>query len=181
MSQPVYVAIDFETSAYSGPCACAIGMARMEDMQATDTFYALIRPPSSRVYFTHAHGLRWSDLKDAPSFGSLWPRIADFLSGASFLIAHNARFDQNVLATCCLANDIPMPEQPFLCTLRGSRKALKLKSHSLSSVAAHLRIPLNHHHAGSDALACGLVHAALKAQGLPDSAMLLPELRKRAS
>jgi len=173
-----YVAIDFETSAFSGACACAIGMARLEDFEVTDTFYSLIRPPSSHVFFTHIHGLKWSDLKDAPSFAQLWPEIAAFLRDAAFLVAHNARFDMNVLESCCVAAGFPMPRQPFLCTLRGARRALKLKSNSLSSVAAYLEIPLNHHHAGSDALACGLIHAALRRRGLPDSAMLLSPAQK---
>lgn len=175
-----YIAIDFETSAYRGACACAIGMARLEDGQVTDTFYSLIRPPSSRVYFTHVHGLRWQDLKDAPGFGDLWPDIAAFMMGAVHFVAHNARFDMNVLVACCEAIGLPIPEQKFLCTLRGSRRALKLKSHSLAAVAAHLAIPLEHHHAGSDALTCGLIHEALRRLGVSDSEMMLLPAKKPA-
>lgn len=169
-----YVAIDFETAAYSGPCACALGMVKMINSEVVDSCYRLIRPPSSRVCFSHIHGLTWRDLEFAPTFPELWPEIAAFLAGARFLVAHNARFDFGVLAACCAGFNLPMPPQPFLCTLRGARLSLSLKSYSLSSVADFFRIDLKHHHAGSDAMACGLIHARLREAGLEDSAMLLP-------
>lgn len=174
MTLDAYIAIDFETSAYRGACACAVGMARLENLELRDIFYSLIRPPSSRVYFSHVHGLTWNDLKSAPTFAEIWPDMAAFMADGAFFVAHNASFDRNVLAACCEATGCPMPGQPFLCTLRGARRALKLKSYSLSSVAQALNIPLNHHHAGSDALACGLIHARLRQRGLADATMLLP-------
>ena len=61
-----YVALDFETSGYAAHSACAVGLCRIEDGVVTDSFYSLIRPPSSRVLFTHVHGLTWPMLKDAP-------------------------------------------------------------------------------------------------------------------
>lgn len=169
----VYVALDFETSAPRGPCACAIGMVRLENGQITGKYYSLIRPPSSRVYFSHVHGLTWRDLKDQPSFEQVWPEIFAFLAGADFLVAHNAGFDHKVLGECCAAFGLPMPGQSFLCTLRGARAGLKLKSYSLSVVAEYLGIPLSHHHAGSDAQASGLIHAYLRKRGLSDATMLL--------
>lgn len=177
LAQGPYIALDFETSAYSGPCACAIGMARLEHNEVTQTYYHLIRPPSSRVYFSKIHGLTWRDLKDAPSFPELWSEISAFLADAKWLIAHNARFDANVLAACCNGFNLPMPGQPFLCTLRGARRALVLHSYSLNAVSDFFGIKLKHHHAGSDALACGLIHAKLREAGLPDEEMLLPALR----
>ena len=69
-----YVALDFETSGYAAHSACAVGLCRIEDGVVTDSFYSLIRPPSSRVLFTHVHGLTWPMLKDAPTFTELWPQ-----------------------------------------------------------------------------------------------------------
>lgn len=59
-----YVALDFETSGYAAHSACAVGLCRIEDGAVTDSFYSLIRPPSSRVLFTHVHGLTWPMLGD---------------------------------------------------------------------------------------------------------------------
>ena len=76
-----YVALDFETSGYAAHSACAVGLCRIEGGVVTDRFYSLIRPPSSRVLFTHVHGLTWPLLKDAPTFTELWPQLAAFMEG----------------------------------------------------------------------------------------------------
>lgn len=169
----IYVAMDFETSAPKGERACAIGMSRLEGGKITGEYYSLIRPPSSRVWYTRVHGITWRQLRDQRPFAEVWPEIFQFIAGADYLVAHNARFDRNVLSDCCAANTIPMPPQPFLCTLKGSRRSLRLQRYSLDTIAAHLGIPLDHHHAGSDARACCLVLASLLDGGLANSAMLL--------
>lgn len=93
-----YVALDFETSGYAAHSACAVGLCRIEDGVVTDSFYSLIRPPSSRVLFTHVHGLTWPMLKDAPTFTELWPQLVAFMEGSHALLAHNAGFDRR----CCM-------------------------------------------------------------------------------
>lgn len=175
-----YVAIDFETSAPSGACACAIGMARFENYQVSDTFYRLIRPASSRIWYSSVHGLYWKDLKDQPLFDELWPEIAAFIAGAEYFIAHNARFDRKVMMECCDAYSLSRPNQPFLCTVKGARAGLRLASNNLGTVCEYFHIPLNHHHAASDARACGEIHARLRQLGVADEAMLLdrPNARK---
>ena len=170
----VCIAIDFETSAYRGDRACAVGMARFVDCREAGVYYSLIRPPSSRVLFSHVHGLTWAVLREARPFAQVWQEAADFVKGADFFIAHNARFDQSVLADSCVANGLAAPDMPFLCTLRGARKALRLPGYGLAAVAAHLGIQLTHHHAGSDALACGKVYARLRQGGLSEASMRLP-------
>ena len=91
-----YVALDFETSGYAAHSACAVGLCRIEDGVVTDSFYSLIRPPSSRVLFTHVHGLTWPMLKDAPTFTEVWPQLVAFMEGSHALLAHNAGFDRSV-------------------------------------------------------------------------------------
>ena len=111
-----YVALDFETSGYAAHSACAVGLCRIEGGVVTDRFYSLIRPPSSRVLFTHVHGLTWPLLKDAPTFTELWPQLAAFMEGAQALLAHNAGFDRRVLHASCQALGLVQPQPPFLCT-----------------------------------------------------------------
>lgn len=167
------MAIDFETSGYYAHSACAIGLARVEDGRVTATFYSLIRPPSSRIYFSRVHGLTWKDLKNAPTLPEIWPNILAFIGDASFLLAHNASFDRNVLLACGRAFSIRMPAWPFLCTLKGSRKVLKISSRSLDSVCAHFGLDLRHHHAESDAIACALIFSRLLDLGVNPRDMLL--------
>ena len=146
-----YVALDFETSGYAAHSACAVGLCRIEDGVVTDSFYSLIRPPSSRVLFTHVHGLTWPMLKDAPTFTELWPQLVAFMEGSHALLAHNAGFDRRVLHASCQALELVQPQLPFLCTLKGARRSLPLASRALDSVCGYFGIPLDHHHAGSDA------------------------------
>ena len=166
------VAIDFETSGREAHYACAVGLVRIEGGAVVARFESLLRPPSPRVWFTHIHGLTWRDLKDQPTFAEIWPEAAALLRGARYLLAHNAQFDRRVLYACCRVAGLAAPEQPFLCTLRGARRApLELSSRSLDQVCAHFGIPLDHHRAGSDAEGCALIYARLHALGVDDAVM----------
>ena len=157
MAEPVYAALDFETADYQPDSACAIGLAKVRGGEVVDTLYSLIRPPRKRIVFTWVHGITWKDVQDSPTFSELWPQLAAFLRDATHLVAHNAPFDRRVLEACCRANGIVPPDLPFICTLRASRKRLKLPSHKLDAVCAHCGIALDHHHAGSDALAAARI------------------------
>lgn len=161
LSRSTCVAIDFETSGYSRHFACSLGLARVSDGRVTDTWYSLIKPPSSRIYFTRVHGLTWRELKHAPTFTETWPQISEFIADADCFVAHNAAFDRGVLKGCCEAFGFPYPDKVFLDTLKGARKLLSLSSNSLVNVCAHLGVPLTHHHAGSDALGCALIFLKL--------------------
>lgn len=168
-----YVALDFETSGYVAHSACAVGLCRIEDGVVTDSFYSLIRPPSSRVLFTHVHGLTWPMLKDAPTFTELWPQLVAFMEGSHALLAHNAGFDRRVLHASCQALELVQPQLPFLCTLKGARRSLPLASRALDSVCGYFGIPLDHHHAGSDARACAEIYLRLRGMGVTDGQMKL--------
>ena len=168
-----YVALDFETSGYAAHSACAVGLCRIEDGVVTDSFYSLIRPPSSRVLFTHVHGLTWPMLKDAPTFPELWPQLGAFMEGSHALLAHNAGFDRRVLHASCQALELVQPQLPFLCTLKGARRSLPLASRALDSVCGYFGIPLDHHHAGSDARACAEIYLRLRGLGVTDGQMKL--------
>ena len=169
----VAVAIDFETSGYAAHMACAVGLARIEGGQVAACHYSLIRPPSSRVLFSDIHGLTWAELKCADDFATVWQRALPLLDGASHLLAHNAGFDRRVLQAACRAARLEAPRLPFLCTLKGARRSLSLPSRKLNAVCAHFGIPLEHHHAGSDARACAEIYLRLRARGVTDSQMLL--------
>ena len=163
-----YVALDFETSGYAAHSACAVGLCRIEDGVVTDSFYSLIRPPSSRVLFTHVHGLTWPMLKGAPTFTEVWPQLVAFMEGSHALLAHNAGFDRRVLHASCQALELVQPQLPFLCTLKGARRSLPLASRALDSVCGYFGIPLDHHHAGSDARACAEIYLRLRGLGVTD-------------
>ncbi|MCH5276647.1 MAG: exonuclease [Desulfovibrionaceae bacterium] len=169
--EPVVIALDFETADNGADSACALGMARVRGGEVEDVFYRLIRPPRRRIWYTHIHGITWNMVRDCPGFAELWPECAAFLRGADYLAAHNAPFDRRILLGCCAAAGVDAPAAPFLCTVRGARKGLRLPRNRLSDVCAHLGIALDHHNAASDALAAARIYVYLRAHGLPLEAM----------
>lgn len=168
-----FCAIDFETSGPNEGDVCAIGMVKIEDGRLTDTFVSLVRPPSSFVQYTYVHGLTWSKLCNKPTFPVLWPKIEAFMAGAEGFVAHNAPFDRGVLYGACRHFGLAAPTAPFYCTVKGSRRALKLPSNRLNDVCAHFKIPLKHHEALSDAKACATIFLRLRELGLPEKDMKL--------
>ena len=144
-----YVALDFETSGYAAHSACAVGLCRIEDGVVTDSFYSLIRPPSSRVLFTHVHGLTWPMLKDAPTFTELWPQLVAFMEGSHALLAHNAGFDRRVLhagsGACAAAAAVFMYAQGSASQpaagIAGAGQRLRLLRYPAGSSSCGVRCP----------------------------------------
>jgi len=170
---PVVVALDFETADHEPDSACALGMVKVLGTEIADRLYTLIRPPRRKILFTHIHGLTWAMLREQPSFVEQWPRFADFLAEADYLVAHNAVFDRRVLYACCQAAAVPLPPAPFVCTVKGARQSIPISRHRLCDVCAHLGFDLDHHHAASDALAAARIYLYLREKGLPVEAMLI--------
>ena len=166
------VAIDFETANYGMESACALAMVRVrEGISASRTF--LIKPPNRNFRFAYIHGIRWEDVRDCPTFAEIFYDIREFIEGADYLLAHNARFDREVLKSCCEYWSLAYPEIPFLCTLKGCRRGLSLRKNSLDHVCSRLNIPLKHHDAGSDALAAARIFMRLRELGLNYEDMLV--------
>jgi len=154
---PVFTAIDFETADYGRDSACSVGLVRVENNKIVRSESYLIRPPRQTFLFTEIHGLSWADVKDAPTFKQVWHEMDGFFQGSDFFAAHNASFDKGVLNACCAQAGIAVPEQPFRCTVKLARNVLKISPAKLSHVCHHLSIPLNHHNALSDAMACAQI------------------------
>jgi DNA polymerase-3 subunit epsilon len=154
--------LDFETADYGRDSACALSIVFVEDGSIIDTWTRLIRPPRRDFIFTYLHGISWRDVHDKPTFGDAWPEVADRLKSMDFIAAHNASFDRSVLRACCDQAGHHPPHNPFLCTVKVARSVWNLYPTKLSDVARHLDIPLKHHDATSDALACA--HILIKAQ-----------------
>jgi len=158
-----FAAIDFETADHGQDSACAIGIVRVECGRITDRAHYFIRPPRREFMFSYVHGITWDDVKDAPTFGELWPELSKKFHGADYLAAHNKGFDRTVLRVCCEKAGVEMPEAPFVCTVQASRKVLNIRPATLDNVCRVLRIKLKHHDAMSDANACAKI--LIKAEG----------------
>ena len=152
-----FIALDFETANYDRNSACSVGIAVVENMQVTEQVSFLIRPPANFFTFTHIHGLTWNDVKDEPSFDEVWILIEKYFHNIDFVAAHNASFDRAVLEASCNFYGIKHPKPKYKCSLKLSKKCLPLEHHTLSDVASHYKIALNHHEALSDATACAKI------------------------
>ena len=152
-----FVAIDFETASQEQNSACAIGLAAGRNGQIILAQSFLIRPPTSQFALTGVHGLRWEDVRDAPTFGELWPTLAVWINGVEFIAAHNASFDRSVLQACCSMYGIRVPRLPFTCTVELARSQWGIYPTKLPDVCQRLGIPLRHHDPGSDAEACARI------------------------
>lgn len=160
-----FAAIDFETANHDGNSACAVGVVIVEGDRIVARITEKIRPPSRQFVFTHIHGMTWDDVKDAPTFDAVWSGIARELVGVCFLAAHNAPFDRGVLGACCATYGLPLPPQPFVCTVRVARTQWDIFPTKLPDVCRRLGIELRHHQADSDAEACARIVIAAQQAG----------------
>lgn len=154
---PTFLALDFETADHGADSACAIGLVRVEKGQVAQQVTRLIRPPRRRMVFTYIHGITWEMVAQEPCFAEVWPDLEPLFAGVDFLAAHNAPFDRRVLEACCMAAGIGGPATKFVCTVQLARFMWDIRPTNLPNVCRKLRIPLNHHEAGSDAAACAQI------------------------
>ena len=155
--QGTFVAIDFETANRFRNSACAIGVVRVEEGVVRRVFTQLIRPPKLDFEFTYIHGIGPQDVQEAPTYNTLHTEILELLEGAQFIAAHNAPFDASVMRSLCSYWGLCAPDLPWACTVKIARKAWGLFPTKLPDVCQHLNIPLQHHDATSDALACAKI------------------------
>ncbi len=169
MRDKVLISIDFETADYDATSACAVGLVRIENLEITESFSALIRPPNNdknkKNLFTHIHGITWEDVKNEANFKEVWHNAQHILKGVQGFIAHNAPFDRKVMHYCCIEAKHSIPDAPFYCTLKASRKFLNLPKNKLCNLAEHFNIELNHHEALSDAHAAAKIFIELYNRG----------------
>lgn len=153
-----YVAIDFETANKYMNSACSVGLVKFRGGKIVDEYYSLIKPPimSFDAMNIKIHGIKPADVRYAPSFSEIWySDLIGFIEGLP-LAAHNASFDMNVLRALFKTYAIEPGSLRYICTVSVARKTFpELENHRLSTVAAHLGLPLNHHQALDDARACG--------------------------
>ena len=165
-----YTAIDFETGNAYYTSACSIGVSVFENNQPVRQYVRLIRPPDEvgafHWYNVKIHGIRRAQVLGEPTFAQLWPLLRpDFEN--RILVCHNAMFDTAVLRKCLEFYGIPLPCCRYICTVKVAQKLWPdLENHKLDTVSAFLGIALNHHEAGSDAHAAGLIlQSALRETG----------------
>lgn len=155
ISEIPFTVVDVETTGLSAKNERVIEVAlvRVKNFKVIEKFSSLINPqrpiPAFISMFT---GITNSDVKDAPLFHQILPKILEF-SEDSVLCGHNLQFDLSFLR-----NEIQLTGDDFtplktLCTLKIARRLFPhLKSRSLTPLANYLKIKnKNSHRALGDA------------------------------
>lgn len=154
-----FVAIDFETATARRDSACSVAVVEIKDGSLQGSFSSLIRPPENRyaAFNIGIHGITPEDTAEAPDFAAVWPELAAYLAGR-VVVAHNARFDMGVLASCLAEAGLRAPTFSYADTVAIARKAWPdLENHKLGTVGAFLGIDFHHHDALEDARACAAI------------------------
>lgn len=133
----------------------AVSITVIEERMITRKFYSLINPETGFAYFnTQLTGISEEMVLDKLAFPQIWDKIEPIMS-SGILVAHNAPFDMSVLKSCLRDYGIVWKKNaPYLCTVQIGRRVLPKMSHRLNSLCNYYDIELDHHHAGSDSLAC---------------------------
>jgi DNA polymerase-3 subunit epsilon len=157
-----FTAIGFETATGYRNSACVIGVVTVENSEIIDEYYTLIRPPSNDYWHRNirVHGIHPEDTENVPTFAGLYSEIKSRLQGQT-IVAHNEVFDRGVLKNTMEHyglnyHELNLPAR-WECTLQIYR-ARGFKPCKLSDCCQHMNIPLNHHEALSDAIACAKLY-----------------------
>lgn len=170
-----FAAIDFETADYGRDSACSVAVVVAEGGAIVQKVHRLIRPPRRTFLFSYLHGITWEHVAQKPTFGQVWCELEPLLQGVDFIAAHNASFDRGVVHACCAAHGHPAPQARYICTMKLARNLWDLRPTKLSDVCRHFDIPLKHHDAESDALACARIVLRASEHGIPVRAFLPSE------
>jgi DNA polymerase III subunit epsilon len=161
------VAVDLETTGLSPLVDKIIEIAavKISPQGAVDYFHQLINPlieiPAFTVQF---HGITNEVVTNSPSIKKPIRQFWQFVERYP-VIAHNSAFDLGYLIKASHDFQIEFPPLDIFDSCRYSRAIWKSKpgapaNFKLSTLCAHLNIPLNHHQAMEDTLACLKITAA---------------------
>lgn len=174
--------IDFETANRNRASACSIGLAVIEAGEITTRVERLIKPPKGfgwfREDFIGIHGLTHEHVRDAPGFDTVFQELRPYFEN-TLLAAHYAVFDMGVLGVLLRHYGISY-SCDYFCTLAASRVIWpELPAHDLGTVARHLGVELDHHHAGSDANAAARMILSMLEEKRVDRLPMIVALTKR--
>jgi DNA polymerase-3 subunit epsilon len=151
-----FVAIDFETASAQRGSICQIGLAIVKDWQIESAHSYLVRPKDNRFdyYNTRLHGIDARKVEREPEFDVVFKELIPLLQGG-FILAHNAQFDISVLRQALDLYGIEYPSFTYSCTYQIAKRIWKNElNYRLDNLCSRFKIPLQHHQAKEDAIAC---------------------------
>ena len=154
----IYTVFDVETPNRHNDRICSIGLSFVNDGAITRSVSYLVDPECEfDAVNTSIHGIRPDDVHGQPTFFSLWDELAPAFS-QNIVVAHSAGFDLSVLRKTLEHYHLPFPEIRYLDTSPLIRSFYPgCPNCRLDTVCDYLHLHLEHHDAGSDALAAAEV------------------------
>jgi len=157
-----FLALDFETANDHKLSACSVGFVLFDKNNVIGKFESLIKPPTNydQLWRTNynTHGIIRSKYMKANTFPQVWKSLQTKYSiSSSTIVCHNAGFDMNILLELFTHYKISAPKFYYLDTINIAKLTWKSPNYRLSTLASRLKIPLNHHDALSDSLACAKI------------------------
>lgn len=159
-----YTAIDLETTgAYPvGAEICEVAAVKWQHGQVVDEFQSLVkinRPMGD--FIIGIHGITNEMLTNAPPLAEVIRKFHEFTRD-TIMVAHHAPFDMGFLTNEFEKLDLPLPDQPALCSsLLAIQKFPEFETHRLQNMVQALGIQAGTaHRALDDSKAC--LQVALK-------------------
>ena len=131
-----FAIIDLETSGFNPPGSKILEIAILKIDRAgneLERFETLINPEDGNVGRSDIHGIELRMLNGAPTFDEVSGRVLELIQD-SIIVAHNARFEENFLASELNEAGHDLDLIPALDTLWLARKTIELPNYKLDTV-----------------------------------------------
>ncbi|MBQ9079109.1 MAG: PolC-type DNA polymerase III [Ruminococcus sp.] len=160
-----------------------IGAVKLKNLQVVDSFNTKVNPGKHiPEKITELTGISDEDVKDAPDEAEALRKFMDFCGDKPVLVAHNARYDTNMINQVCKRQEIVF-DYSWIDTLVMCQSMLpEMGRHRLNLVAKHLKLgKFDHHRASDDALMLAKIYIELAGRLINDRGFKsLDELNKLA-
>ena len=148
-----FVFVDVETANFANDRICAIGLIVVANGAETG-YYTLINP-CTHITLSYIHGITDIDVKDAPTLDEFWQVMHPLLPKEFVFVAHNYRFDLNVMKKDLARFGIEFAPAEVIDTMWVARDVLyHFKTVRgdlrLNVLSERLNVQLFHHNAASD-------------------------------
>ncbi len=160
-----------------------IGAVKLKNLQVVDSFNTKVNPGKHiPEKITELTGISDEDVKDAPDEAEALRIFMNFCGDKPVLVAHNARYDTNMINQVCKRQEIVF-DYSWIDTLVMCQSMLpEMGRHRLNLVAKHLKLgKFDHHRASDDALILAKIYIELAGRLINDRGFKsLNELNKLA-
>lgn len=162
-----FFALDVETANQDRSSICQIGIASVRSDKTIETWKTYIDPQTDKWTFTSVHGILPEDVKGAPTFAQIYPKLQEFL-GTSTVYQHSS-FDSSAFNAACTRDGLFPPKWHWQDSVKVARNAWPeltgYGGHGLANLKKYLGLVFDHHDAGEDARAAAQV--VLRATATP--------------